>query len=107
MKRWVLACVVGLSLSAVAHGQEPMTKLGEVPMATAAGHSFRLPDRYGHLVGVAVSGEVHYLYFEDSVGTIRIVLAGPRSAVQRARASLDLLSTDVFIMKRGPDANGS
>lgn len=107
MNRWIAAILIGLGLSAVAYGQEDHTRLAEVPMETAGGHPFRVPEHYGHLVDVVISGEVQYLYFEDQVGALRIVLVGPRSAIQRSRASLDLLATDVFLIKRAPTADGS
>ena len=102
MTRWWLGVIVGLAMGAVAYGEESeVTRLNEVAMETAGGHAFRIPDQYGHLVTVVISGEVQHLYFEDQAGNIRVVLIGPRGAVQRSRSSLQLLSPDVFLMKRG------
>ena len=108
MTRWWLGVIVGLAMGAVAYGEEQqMTRLNEVAMATATGHPFRLPERYGQLVTAVISGEVQHLYFQDQAGNIRIVLIGPRGAVQRSRSSLELLSTDAFFMKRGRQHDGS
>ena len=120
MNRWWLGVIVGLAMGAVAYGDElrvtrvheepQVTRLSnvlkEIEMKTASGDVFQLPDEYGHLVDVVLSGEVQHLYFEDQAGNIRVVLIGPRGAVQRSRSSLQLLSPDVFLMKRGrqPDA---
>ena len=108
MTRWWLGVAVGLAMGAVAYGEESqMTRLNEVAMKTVAGHPFQLPERYGHLVTAVISGEVEHLYFEDQAGNIRVVLIGPRGAVQRSRSSLELLSTDVFLLKRGRQPDGS
>ena len=104
MKRWVLGMVCGVALASAAQGQEEAIRLTEVPLETVGRTAFSVPSAYGRLVNVVVSSEVHYLYFEGEAGEIRVVLLGPRGAVPRARAPLQLLSTDVSLIKRGrPD----
>ena len=109
MRRMLLGLVCGIALASTAHGEEPadVTKLNEVAMGTTGRNAFTLPTRYGRLVNVVVSSEVHYLYFEDSAGTIRVVLVGPPGAVSRARSQLELLSPDVLLIKRGTGPEGS
>ena len=53
-------------------------------------------------MGVAVSSEVHHLYFEDHRGTIRVVLVGFSGAGLRARQPIQLLSPQVRVIERGP-----
>ena len=101
MRRVLLGLVLGLLLSTAAQGQESAARLDEVPMETYGRTAFKLPDTYGHLVSVVVDANVHYLYFEDATGTIRVVLVGPRGAVPRSRSPLQLLSSDVYLIKRG------
>ena len=107
MRRVLLGLACGIALASTAHGEEPaVTRLSEVTMDTTGRTAFMLPSRYGRLVNVVVSSEVHYLYFEDPVGTIRIVLVGPRSALSRSRNQLQLLSPDVAFIKRGTESDG-
>ena len=108
MRRMLLGLVCGIALASTAHGEEPadVTRLNEVAMGTAGRNAFTLPARYGRLVNAAVSSEVHYLYFEDSAGTIRVVLVGQPGAVSRARTQLELLSADVLFIKRGAEGAG-
>jgi hypothetical protein len=103
MKRLMLGVMLGLLLGSVAHGEEdPLeTVLTENPMGTLSRTHFKVPPSYGPLMDVAVSSDVHYLYFQDEFGTIRIVPVGQRAAAQRSRAPIQLLSTDVFVIERG------
>ena len=110
MKRLLLGLACGIALASAARGEEPpvVTKLSEVPLMEPAGrNAFTLPSRYGRLVNVGISAEVHYLYFEDSTGTIRVVRIGPPGAVSRARQQLQLLSPDVTLIKRGTERDAS
>ena len=109
MRRVLLGLVCGIALASRAHGDEPpaVSRLSEVTVETTGRTPFTLPSRYGRLVNVVVSSEVHYLYFEDPGGTIRIVLIGPRGAVSRSRNQLGLLSPDVAFIKRGAEETGS
>ena len=110
MKRLVAGMVLGVLVVSVAQAQERqkeeprITKLEALVIGTVGGSSFSIPETYGRLVNVVVSSEVHYLYFEDGAGTIRVMQVGPRGAVQRSRNPLQLLSPDVFVMKRGPES---
>jgi len=106
MKRWLLGLGFGVMLASTAQGQglDEKAQLTHVTVETFGRTAFKLPKEYGRLVNVVVSSEVHYLYFEDGAGEIRVVLIGPRGAVPRARAPLQLLSPDVYLIKRGrPD----
>ena len=104
MKRLLLGLTLGLLLGASAQGAEaPEEKLvlSELTMGTFGRTAFKVPESFGRLVNVVVSSDVHYLYFEDPMGTIRIVPVGQRGAAQRARAQLQLLSENVFVIERG------
>jgi hypothetical protein len=101
MTRWLVGLAVGLALGTSAQAEEEVGALSEVAMGTIGRGVFKVPHEYGHLVSVAVSSEVHYLYFEDEAGTIRVVPLGQRGAVQRARAPVHLLSPIVYVIERG------
>ena len=102
MRRLLLGLAFGMMLGSTGQAEEPVSsKLNDLPMETVDRTYFRLPGRYGRLVNVVVSSEVHYLYFEDEVGTVHVVLIGPRGAVPRSRNQLQLLSSDVYLIKRG------
>ena len=108
MKRLLLGLTLGLTLGvllgATAQGAdtpEEQLVLTEMPMGTFGRTPFTVPETFGRLVNVVVSSDVHYLYFEDPLGTIRIVPVGQRGAAQRARAQLQLLSENVFVIERG------
>ena len=106
MKRVLMGLVLGMLVGATAQGEERpreerLEKLEDAVIGTVSGGSFTIPERYGRLVNVVVNSEIHHLYFEDGAGTIRVVLLGPRGAVQRSRNPLQLLSTDAFVIKRG------
>ena len=104
MKRLVLGLVVGFGLSMAAHGEEPpeTLKLSENTVQNIRGNQFQLPDSYGRLVSVVNSSEIHYLYFEDEKGQIRVVLIGRGGAVQRSRNALQLLTPEVQLIERDP-----
>ncbi len=108
MKRLLLGLTLGLTLGllvgATAQGADQAEEelvLTEVTMGTFGRTAFKVPESFGRLVNVVVSSDVHYLYFEDPAGTIRIVPVGQRGAAQRARSQLQLLSQDVFVIERG------
>ena len=102
MKRLLIGVALGILLGSPAQGDGQVSGLTEVTMETIGRTSFKLPEGYGRLVNVVISSEVHYLYFEDQRGTIRVVLIGPRGAVPRSRAPLQLLSPDIYVITRGP-----
>ena len=111
MKRLLIGLTLGLALGlllgAAAQGanapEDPLV-LSELTMGTFGRTAFKVPESFGRLVNVVVSSDVHYLYFEDPMGTIRIVPIGQRGAAQRARSQLQLLSEDVFVIKRGGES---
>lgn len=107
MKRLVTGLLAGIVVGTLAQAQEPadVKVLRELPMETIRGTSFTLPKEYGRLVDVIVDSEVHYLYLEDRSGVIRVILIGPRGAVQRSRNPLQLLSPDVYVVKREREAS--
>ena len=108
MTRWLGALVLGVVLGSLL---EPMARgytqgdrvaaLKEIALDAGGGTAFKVPKGYGRLINVAVSAEVHHLYFLDHEGTIRIVLLGPRGASQRARHAFQLLSSQVYRVERG------
>ena len=108
MKRVLAGLVLGLLVASVAHagGEEPYKeelKLVEHGVENVRGNPFKIPGAYGRLVNVVINGEVHYLYFQDDAGQVRVVLIGQRGAVQRSRNPLQLLTADVQLIKRGGD----
>ena len=100
MKRVVLGLILGLMAGSTVHGQDEVALLKEVGMETIGSTLFEVPRQYGRLVNVAVSSDIHHLYFQDGAGRIRIVLLGRRGAVQRARAPIQLLTSDVYVIER-------
>ena len=94
-----LGVALGVAVESAAHGQEEKL-FTEVQMQTVRGTPFTLPKEYGKLVDVVSDSEVQYLYFEDRAGNLRVVLTGARSAVSRARNVLQLLTSDVVLIKR-------
>ena len=109
MKRLIAGVVLGVLAVSAAQAQEPqkderVTKFEESAVGPIGGGSFEVPQTFGRLVNVVASSDIHYLYFEDSVGTIRVVQIGLRSASQRARNPLQLLSPSVLVMKRGMES---
>ena len=109
MRRWVLGLLLGIIVSSIAEGQDDarQEKLTDLPMETVGRSLFQVPASYGQLVNVVVSSDVHYLYFEDQDGTIRVVTVGLGSASSKARRPLQLLSPDVRLIKRGGEATSS
>jgi len=80
--------------------EEEAAKLAELPMEALGQGALKIPAAYGRLVTVAVSTDVHYLYFEDASGTIRVVPVGQRAAAQRARAAIQLLAPSAYVIER-------
>ena len=106
MRRLVIGLIAGLALSAAAHGEEVEVgtlKLNESTVQNIRGNRFQIPQSYGRLVSVINSSEIHYLYFEDVQGQIRVVQIGLRGAVQRSRNPLQLLTPDVHLIERDPN----
>ena len=103
MKRILAGVILGLCIGATAHGEEPKEelKLTESAIENIRGNPFKIPEAYGRLVSVVSNAEIHYLYFEDPQGQVRVVLIGQRGAVQRSRNPLQLLTPEVQLIKRG------
>ena len=106
MKRLIAGVVLGVLAVSSAQAQEHQNderviKFGELAVGPIGGGSFEVPQTFGRLVNVVVSSDIHYLYFEDAAGTVRVMQLGPRGAAQRARNALQLLSPDIFVMERG------
>ncbi|PIQ84765.1 MAG: hypothetical protein COV75_00555 [Candidatus Omnitrophica bacterium CG11_big_fil_rev_8_21_14_0_20_63_9] len=104
MKRLILGLAAGLMLGAMAYGQDDdalqSARLEEIAVGAGSRATFAVPPEYGRLADVAVNSGVHYLYFEDSQGVIRLVLIGPRGAVPRSRLDVQLLSPQVYVVER-------
>ncbi|MBI3022065.1 MAG: hypothetical protein HYY90_03675 [Candidatus Omnitrophica bacterium] len=103
MRHWLIGLAVGIAVGSTAYGETPVVRLGETQITMPNNAPFALPPEYGRLVSVAVQSEVQYLYFEGADGAVRIVLVGPRGSIQRARNVLQLLTPEVYLMKRGRD----
>ena len=101
MRRVWFSMVLWMVLGSTVQAAERVQELREVDTEAVNGASFTFPMAYGHLVDVVAASEIHYLYFQDEAGTVRVVLMGQRGAVQRARNPLELLSPDVYVIKRG------
>ena len=110
MKRLIAGVALGVLAVSAAQAQEGqdrderVTTLEESVIGPVGGGSFAVPLTYGRLVNVVISSDIHYLYFEDGAGTIRVVQIGVRSAASRARSPLQLLSPDILVMKRGMES---
>ena len=107
MRRMLMGVLLGLVLGATVHGEEPKEelKLTESAVGNIRGNPFKIPTSYGRLVSVVANSEVHYLYFEDGAGNLRVVLVGQRGAVQRSRNPLQLLTSEVQLIERGPNTS--
>ena len=106
MRRLVIGLLAGLALSAAAHGEEAEVgtlKLNQNTVQNIRGNRFQVPQSYGKLVSVVNDSDIHYLYFEDAQGQIRVVQIGLRGAVQRSRNPLQLLTPDVHVIERDPN----
>lgn len=97
---WLVCGVAVWSLGVSARAEEAV-RLSDEPVETIDHKVLTVPRDYGRLVNIVISNDVHYLYFEDEAGTIRIVLVGPRGALPRARAPFQLLSPEAKVIKRG------
>ena len=99
MKHLLLGIILGVGLAMVVQAAE-QERMRDVAVTSAKGAAVVIPPDYGHLVSAVNKAEVQYLYFEAADGTVRIVLLGTGSALQQARTSLTLLTSDVYIMNR-------
>ena len=99
-----LVCVVAVWSLGVSARAEEAVRLSDEPVETIDHKLLTVPRDYGRLVNIVISNDVHYLYFEDEAGTIRIVLVGPRGALPRARTPFLLLSPDAKVIKRSSAA---
>ena len=103
MTRWLIGLMLVAVGAAAARAAEP-ARLSDESVETIDHTLLTIPRDYGRLINVVLSNEVHYLYFEDEAGTIRMVLVGPRGALPRARTPFQLLSPDVKVIKRSSAA---
>ena len=101
MKRLVIGLALGVLLGSSAHAEVEKVKLEEVAMTSINNEALEIPNEYGRLVNAALRADVHYLYFEAPDGSVRVVLIGPRGAIQRTRNELQLLTPEVLLIKRG------
>ena len=102
MRYLLLGIIAGFGAATLAHGQmqKESMKLEEVTISRGDYEGLTIPRAYGRLVSVAVTADIHHLYFEDTDGTIRIIRLGPSSAGQRGRYETELLSADVYMVPR-------
>lgn len=101
MRRVCMGLVLGMVLVSTASGEPQGQRLVEVQVNATGNTAFSLPPEYGQLVSVAVKSEVHHLYFQGADGAVRIVLIGPRGSIQKVRSELQLLTPEVYLIKRG------
>ena len=99
MKQWWVALMLVLVVAAAVRAEEPV-RLSDEPIETIDHKILTVPRDYGRLINIVISNDVHYLYFEDEAGAIRIVLIGPRGVLPRARTPFLLLSPDAKVIKR-------
>ena len=78
--------------------QEPMTGIGKGGNATVS-----IPKEYGKLVSVVESNGIHYLYFQDDEGNIRIFLLGIKGSASRAKTDLEALPHSVYKISRSEE----
>lgn len=108
MRRVLVGVALGMLAGIVlAHGEERPKLFNEVTLTGANDRPLSVPATYGRLVGVVVNADIHYLYFEDSAGTIRVVLLGAPGAVQRSRTPLQQAASEVYVIKRGSGEGAS
>ena len=100
MRRLLMGMVLGVVLSATVYAAVEREALREIAVNTVNDAPFIIPPEYGHLVSVVTKSEVQYLYFEAPDGTVRVMLIGSRGAIQRASSELQLLTPEVYVMKR-------
>lgn len=100
MKRVLVGLILGFVLASRAFGQSEEPRLAEIPIAADRGASLVIPREYGHLAEVAVTANVHYLYFEDGEGTLRLILVGPRGSATKIARELQLLGAETYTIKR-------
>jgi len=74
-------------------------ELEETPISLR-GSTISIPRSYGRLVDVVENNQIHYLYFEDAEGMIRIVLVGQRGTGVKANQELEMLSSNVYLLPR-------
>ena len=75
------------------------TELEEIALMFK-GSTITVPRSYGRLVSVVESNQVHYLYFEDAEGVIRILLVGSKGTSLRAAQQFEVLSNTAYILPR-------
>lgn len=79
--------------------QEPVKE--EILSGAGRGEAHRvIPREYGKLVSVVESGGVHYLYFQDDDGNVRIFLLGVKGSASRAKVDLEALPHSVYKIPR-------
>ncbi|MDP3766865.1 MAG: hypothetical protein Q8S13_02515 [Dehalococcoidia bacterium] len=106
MRQLLVGIIIGLGAATLAYGQmrPDSPELQEVLISRGERNGLTIPRAYGRLASVAVTADIHHLYFEDASGTIRIVRIGPGSAAQRGRYETELLTPDVHVVSREPAA---
>ena len=77
--------------------QEPLTGPGK------GNTTVSVPKEYGRLVSVVESNGIHYLYFQDDEGNIRIFLLGVKGSASRAKTDLEALPHSVYKISRSEE----
>lgn len=106
MRHVLIGMLVGFGSATLAYGQmrPDAPELQELLISRGERNGLTIPRAYGRLASVAVTADIHHLYFEDADGVIRIVRIGPGSAGQRGRYETELLTPDVYVVSREPAA---
>ena len=68
--------------------------------ATRRQSKLTIPKEYGKLISVVENNGIHYLYFQDDQGNIRIFLIGVKGSASRARVELEALPHNVYLIPR-------
>lgn len=80
--------------------------LQEIPLGAGRGsQQVSIPKEYGKLVSIVESSGVHYLYFQDEEGAIRIVLLGIKGIASRSKVDLEALPHSVYKITRDESKN--
>ncbi len=96
-KLWI-SCLGVLLATTTAVGAE----LEEAPV-TFKGAAITIPKSYGRLVSVVETNQIHYLYFEDTDGAIRVLLVSNKGTNLRASQALEMLSPNAYLIPRSAD----
>jgi len=94
-------CCLGMLLATTA---VIAAELEDAPV-TFKGSAITVPKSYGRLVSVVETNQIHYLYFEDDDGAIRVLLVSNKGTNLRASQALEMLSPNAYLIPRSPGSS--